>query len=473
MADHDRRMGELEVGCDVSLLFDRGTILLRRLRPASRVVQLPGIVWDPRVGAHRAPARHYAVIRERLDATETSTRDDVRLARAEPARWRAVDLRPYQEAALCAWELSRRRGLIILPTGAGKTRLAIVAMARTGLRSLVMVPTRALLEQWVAIVQESYQGPVGCFGDGERELQPVTVATFESAYRHMDRIGNHFDLLIVDETHHFGCGVRDEALEMTIAAARLGLTATPPRRGQAPERLRVLIGPTVFELAVSDLAGSFLAPLETITLALDLTRQERGDYDRWTELYREPFRRFRRAHPGSSWESFVRMAARSDDGRRAIAAWRRARQLLAYPHAKREALRTLLSRHRGQRVLVFVADNETAYAVAREHLIMPFTCDIRRKERAEVLDRFRSGQIRALVSARVLNEGIDVPDAGIAIVVAGRLGEREHVQRVGRLLRPADGKRALVYEMVVRGTAEVRQAAHRAEGLLGRKSVAD
>ena len=382
-----------------------------------------------------------------------------------------MDLRPYQEAALCAWELSSRRGLIILPTGAGKTRLAVAAMARTGLRSLCMVPTRALLEQWVGVVQESYQGRIGCYGDGERELQPVTVATFESAYRHMDRIGNHFDLLIVDETHHFGCGLRDEALEMTIAAARLGLTATPPRRGEAPERLRALIGPTVFELAVSDLAGSFLAPLETVTLALDLTRDERRDYDRWTELYREPFRRFRRAHPGSSWESFIRMATRSDDGRRALAAWRRSRQLLAYPQAKREALRTLLSRHRAQRVLVFVADNETAYAVAREHLIMPFTCDIRRKERVDVLDRFRSGEIQALVSARVLNEGVDVPDAGIGIVVAGRLGEREHVQRVGRLLRPADGKRALVYEMVVRGTAEVCQAARRAEGLVGRSSA--
>ena len=473
MAEGERQMGESKVAWDVSLLFDRGTILLRRLRRTSRVVQLPGIVWDPRVGAYRAPARHYAVIRERLDAMGTSTRDDVRLAKAEPAPWRAVDLRPYQEAALCAWELSSRRGLVILPTGAGKTRLAVAAMARTGLRSLCMVPTRALLEQWVGVVQESYQGPVGCFGDGERVLQPITVATFESAYRHMDRIGNHFDLLIVDETHHFGCGIRDEALEMTIAAARLGLTATPPRRGEAPKRLRVLIGPTVFELAVSDLAGSYLAPFQTVTLALDLTTDERRDYDRWTELYREPFRRFRRAHPGSSWESFVRLAARSDEGRRAIAAWRRSRQLLTYPQAKREALRTLLSRHRAQQVLVFVGDDETAYCVAREHLIMPFTCDIRRKERADVLDRFRSGEIRALVSARVLNEGIDVPDAMIGIVVAGRLGEREHVQRVGRLLRPADGKRALVYEMVVRGTAEVRQAARRAEGLVGRSSFTD
>jgi superfamily II DNA or RNA helicase len=114
---------------------------------------------------------------------------------------------------------------------------------------------------------------------------------------------------------------------------------------------------------------------------------------------------------------------------------------------------------------VFVADNQTAYAVARQHLVMPLTCDIGRAERQEVLDRFRSGTLRALVSAQVLNEGIDVPDAEVGIVVAGRMGEREHVQRVGRLLRPGPDKRALVYELVVEGSSEARQAERRGERL--------
>ena len=97
--------------------------------------------------------------------------------------------------------------------------------------------------------------------------------------------------------------------------------------------------------------------------------------------------------------------------------------------------------------------------MAREYLVMPLTCDIGRKERTSALERFRCGVLRALVSARVLNEGVDVPDAEVGIVVAGRLGEWEHVQRVGRILRPGEGKRALVYELVVRATAEVGQSA--------------
>ncbi len=136
-------------------------------------------------------------------------------------------------------------------------------------------------------------------------------------------------------------------------------------------------------------------------------------------------------------------------------------------------LTDLLSRHRDSRVFVFTADNEAAYTVAREHLIMPITCDIGRKERAEALARFERGELRALVSARVLNEGLDVPCADVAVIVGSAHGEREYVQRVGRLLRPADGKCALVYELVTRGTSDVHQALRRRKGLaLGKTAQA-
>lgn len=101
---------------------------------------------------------------------------------------------------------------------------------------------------------------------------------------------------------------------------------------------------------------------------------------------------------------------------------------------------------------------------------MPPTCDISRRERDDVLERFRRGELRALVSARVLNEGLDVPDADVAIIVGGALGEREHVQRVGRLLRPSEGKRAIAYELVTRNTVEIRQARRRRRGLVTRSS---
>jgi superfamily II DNA or RNA helicase len=432
------------------------------LNPAT----LPGVLWDPRVRAHRAPAMLYADLRARLLQRDIPHEDGVKPSHPSPVGpWRIPELRPYQEAALCAWDLAGRRGLVVLPTGGGKTRVALAAMATMAAPSLCLVPTRALLDQWRHAVREFHGSPVGCYGDGSRELAPVTVATFESAYRHMARIGNRFELLVVDEAHHFGQRIRDEALEMCTAPSRLGLTATPVRDDLAATRLAALLGPTVYELRVGDLTGTWLAGLDVVTLHLALTGDERGAYLRDMGIFRAVRGQFARLVPRASWQDFARWASRTKPGRGALDAYRRVRRLLAFTTAKRTIVGELLRRHRASKILVFTADNEAAYAIAREHLVMPLTCDIGRRERDEALACFRDGRLRALVSARVLNEGIDVPDAEIAIVVAGGLGEREHVQRVGRLLRPGAGKRALVYELVSRGTIEVSLARRRRAGL--------
>ena len=284
----------------------------------------------------------------------------------------------------------------------------------------------------------------------------------------MPVLGDRVGMLVVDYSHHVGSGAFDEALEMSIAPVRLGLTATPPAPGPVAARLAALVGPPVFELGVGDLAGTWLAPLKRITWRLALDEDERRQYDALVAVYREALRVFMGSHLGASWEDFLHEAARTDEGRRGIAAWRRAARLLSFPRCKREALGLLLARHRDQRTLVFVAHNETAYAIAREHLIMPLTAEIGREERQAALERFRRGELRALVSAQVLNEGVDVPEAEVGIVVAGRMGEREHVQRVGRLLRPGAGKQALLYELVVAQSGEVRQAERRGARLAAR-----
>jgi superfamily II DNA or RNA helicase len=132
----------------------------------------------------------------------------------------------------------------------------------------------------------------------------------------MHRIGNRFELLVVDEAHHFGGGLKDEALEMATAPSRLGLTATPPELRHARAGLRELIGPKVFELSVADLAGSYLAPFDLVKLFVELTPDERRSHEGWVALYREPLAEFRRLNPAASWESFLRTAARSGGGAR-------------------------------------------------------------------------------------------------------------------------------------------------------------
>ena len=446
----------------MKLTFDRGTVLLLGEAPRLDVQAWPGVVWDPRVNAYRAPAWRYPELLTRLRRGGITPVDGV--ASGQTWRmygWRDVALRPYQAAALYAWEAAGRRGVVSLPTGSGKTWVALAAMAAAAVPALCVVPTRVLMHQWRRSLAQVYDGPVGVWGDGQRRLYPVTVTTFESAYRHMARWGQQFGLLVVDEAHHFGQSARDLMLEMSAATARLGLTATPPDPGPQAERLAELMGPTVFRARLADLSGQYLADFDRFTMVLELSPSERSAYDLEYGAFRAFFLPHREQHPGGSWAEFLREASRSDAGRRALAAWRESRRLLAFHRSKAAALRWLLAEHAERRVLIFTPDNETAYRVATEHLVMPITCDIGRAERARCLELFRAGRLRALVSSRVLNEGVDVPEADVGIIVGGSGGAREYLQRLGRILRPNPGKRAVLCELITRATPESWRARKR------------
>jgi superfamily II DNA or RNA helicase len=451
----------------IHLRFDRGTLLLEGALE-DRAERVPALLWDERVCAFRAPAHRHPEVRAAIQQLDVPLKDEIASARGRSVALRAPSLRPYQQEALLAWEMAGRRGLLVLPTGSGKTVVGLAAIARVERPAVVLVPTRVLLEQWAAALRAHYRGPLGILGDGSRTVQDLTVATFESAYRHMDDFGDRFGLLVVDEVHHFGSGARIEALEMCAAPARLGLTATPPEQEAAAARLAAVIGKVVFELSIGDLSGRHLAPFDHVRLLVELTREERQAYEKERLAFDEAFRAFRRSAPGSQWADFVRSASLSAAGRRALRGFHGSRRIVSSAVQKLALVSGLLRRHRGERTLIFTADNAAAYAISRRLLVPALTCEIGREERRAVLDRFRRGELHTLVSARVLNEGIDVPEARVGIITGGTQGSREHVQRVGRLLRAAPGKRALVYELVARDTFEFDHSRRRALSLVPR-----
>ena len=445
----------------IHLRFDRGTLLLDGYTGEP---ELPAAIWDPRVEAWRAPAYRWSQLRSAA-ATQVDQDTVFDAVQPEPAAWEAPSLRPYQAGAVASWHAAGRRGVVVLPTGAGKTRTALAAMAGCRTSTLILVPTRVLVHQWRDVLSRHYPGPIGQYGDGQRELAPITVATYASARVHGERLGNRFRLLVVDEAHHFGAGREDEALELFASPHRLGLTATPPEDPDRLDRLGALIGPEAYRVELGELTGTFLAPLDVVRLRLQLTPSERRSYERDRAVYLELARPFFRSSPGASWSSFVAAAMRSAAGREALAAWRRTRKLVGCTEAKRACVGELLRRHRRDRVLIFTADNDTAYRLARELLVMPLTCHIGPKERDTALAAFAEGRLRCLVSSRVLNEGLDVPAAEVAVLMGGSQGQREFLQRVGRVLRPAEGKRATVYELSCADTFETRQSAQREQVL--------
>ena len=361
-----------------------------------------------------------------------------------------------------------RLGVVVLPTGAGKTRVAIAAILEAGVPSAVLCPTRALAAAWKAELERWVGPPIGLVGDGHHLVERGTVLTFESAYRHMDLLGDRFGPLVGDEVHHFGGGVRAEALESSAAVARLGLTATaPPRTSEASAAIEELVGPVVFEMGFADLVGTHLADVTLTRIAVRLEPDEREAYERGVRRYEELARAFRRAYPGGDYVSLVRAIAGTSDGRRALRDNAQALELAAFPRSKRRLVGELLLRHQGDKSIVFTAYAENAYRLALDNLVPVITGQTGVRERQYIFDQFGKGTLRTIASARVLNEGIDVPDARVAIIVAGSQGKREHIQRIGRVLRPAPGKHALVYELVTAETSDARRAHMRGKNAPG------
>ena len=377
--------------------------------------------------------------------------------------WQLPSLRWYQQAALARWRTAGRRGVIALPTGSGKTLVALAAIAELGVPALIVVPTRVLLDQWAEALSRCWQGEVGRLGDGEYRVGAITVSTYASAVIWAPRIGDRFGLVVVDEAHHVGAWCPGEVLEMLVAPARMGLTATPPPPGG---QLEARVGPVIYSLGINALTGNALAEYELVTVPITLAPPERVHYRTQRGRFAHVYAKHARQHRGElSWHQFVRNATRSTEGREALKAWKDCRALIAYPVGKQAALRELLARHRSERTLVFTADNATAYRIARELLVAPITHEIGRVERTQVLERFRAGDITVLVSSQVLDEGFDLPDADIAIIVGGSSSARRHVQRIGRVLRPRPGKHALIYELAVADTTEVDYVRRRRAGL--------
>jgi superfamily II DNA or RNA helicase len=328
-------------------------------------------------------------------------------------------------------------------------------MACTGASTLVLVPTRVLLDQWLAVLRARFGESIGAVGDGMHRLARITVMTYESAFRVLDRCADRFEMVVVDEAHHFAGGARGEALEMCPAPVRLGLTAMPPEPlTDGARRLNEIVGPVVYSLDIADLAGGALAPLEVVRIDVALSSEERDVYERDLSAFAALRREVLRTQPDADWATCVRAIARIPGGQQAIAGMQRAGALAAFPEAKRGVVRELLARHRRDRTLLFTATAEHAYAIGQDALVPVITADVPRPEREGILDAFRHGRVRAVCSARVLNEGLDVPEANVAVVVGGALGAREHVQRIGRVLRPSPDKRAVAYELVTMDTVD-------------------
>jgi superfamily II DNA or RNA helicase len=149
--------------------------------------------------------------------------------------------------------------------------------------------------------------------------------------------------------------------------------------------------------------------------------------------------------PGvARWQAFMNASARSRAGRRAMLAHREAHALAVGTAGKLRVMADLLAQHHGTRTLIFTEDTAMVYRISRAFLLPAITHHTPVEERHEILQHFRMGEYPVVVTSRVLNEGVDVPGASLAIVLSGTGSPREYVQQLGRIVRRGEGKVAVL-----------------------------
>ena len=420
--------------------------------------------WDPRTRRFRAPAAAYGPVVRALVRRGIAYEDEARRygvldgglrVRREP--------RPFQTEAVAAWRAAHGRGVVVLPTGAGKTEVALLAMDAVRRDTLVVAPTLDLVGQWHRLLRERFQMEIGVLGGGEHRVEPITVSTYDSAFLHMEHLGARFGLAVFDECHHLPGPAFALAAERCLAPYRMGLSATPERTDGRHTELEPLIGPVVYRKRVRDLTGDYLADHDVERILVELTEDERRAYEEARGVYRSfvVSQGIRMSSP-DGWAQFV-MRSSTADGRVAMEAYLRQKELAFAAPSKLAYVAELLHRHRRDRALLFTERNRSAYGLSRRFLLPIITQHTKVSERTRILEDFGAGVYNALVTSKVLNEGVDLPAANVGIVISGSGSTREHVQRLGRILRKHGDKRAILYELVANDTAEVFTSDRRRE----------
>lgn len=442
------------------LIFDRGTILIKGN------TRVPNSTWDERSKAFRAMALYYKDISDFLATSSFDFKDHVLNLIPCPELQSNVRLRDYQNQALDAWMANDKRGVVVLPTGSGKTLLGIKAISMLNTPALVIVPTLDLVEQWRSRLKEEFKTEVGILGGGERDIKALTVSTYDSAYLHAERLGNKFGLVIFDEVHHLPAEGYRNIAEMFASPYRLGLTATFEREDGLHKELNRLVGGKIFEKRVTELVGEHLSPFRIQKVAVKLTEEEKEEYLENRRIFSDylSVNNTYMRNP-DDFQKLIMRSGRDPEARKALLARNKARDIAFNSVSKVHKLSEILREHRDGRAFIFTEHNKLVHRISREFLIPSITYKTTNKERSDILDRFRSGIYRAVVTSRVLDEGIDVPDADVGIILSGTGSERAFIQRLGRILRKKEGKDAVLYEIVSAETCEVNTARKRKKAL--------
>jgi superfamily II DNA or RNA helicase len=439
------------------------------------MAHVPFASFDPRTKSMRAQALHYQNIVEYLKQSEIECDDSV--LELIPSPTISTDkknvhlaLREYQQKALDNWIEAGKRGCVVLPTGAGKTVIGIKAIELVNSASIVVVPTIDLMDQWTSVLSKYVPNmKVGNLGGGMDDIEPITVSTYDSAYLRAAALGNKFALMIFDEVHHLAAPGYRTIAEQFASPFRLGLTATIEREDDLHKDFPKLVGGIVFQAYSSELArNKHLASYEIERRQVNMLPEELEEYNKNFGIYQVCLKKIGlRMQYAGAFRRLIMMSGRSRAAREAVLARNKAMDIALNSRSKIEELKKILAEKRGQKTIIFTQHNKLVYDISDRFLIPFITHKSSKQERHDALSGFKDGRYNVIVTSKVLDEGVDVPDAELGIILSGTGSSREFIQRLGRLLRPKpdSNMKAKLIEIISSGTREIGTSAKRKRAL--------
>jgi superfamily II DNA or RNA helicase len=435
----------------VTLEYQKGTIVVKGLD------SLPFTTLDSRTNYLYSNGINYKKITEYLNGKNIKYDDRVLdLLPLGDLPTIKVNLRDYQLEAIKNWCLEKM-GSIVLPTGAGKTIIGLKIIEIVNSPTLIIVPTLDLIKQWTKILSRNFDMEIGNIGGGIENIQPITVSTYDSAYIKTPWIGNKFLLIVFDEVHHLPAPSYRLIAETLVAPYRLGLTATIEREDHLEQDFPYLIGKSAFQITAKKLAeNKYLANYTIERKKTFMSSEEYSKYKESMTIYYTCLKKIGlNMNSNNAFKRLIMMSTKNTMARRALVARNNAIDISLNSRSKMDEIRKILGENKDIKTIIFTQHNKLVYEISNDFLIPFITHKSSKEERDDVLTGFKEGRYKAIVTSKVLDEGIDVPDAQLGILVSGTGSSREFIQRLGRLLRPKnDNNEARLIEIVSSGTSE-------------------